>query len=165
MAAADLIGAAVGVLLLVIVAYMLVGSTLSTAEIVTNAQKAVTLQEQTQLRTDFTITGVTGVTPVTGGYMFNCTINNTGKEIISDFRHMDVVVYGDNDYQLCTYNPNKEGVIPGTWTILDKGTETIHLSELDPGEAYQIMVTTSGISPYWFQINTGNGVYASKLLY
>jgi len=55
MAVADLIGAAVGVMLLVIVAYLLVGSTLSTAEIVTNAQKAVALQEQTQLRTDFTI--------------------------------------------------------------------------------------------------------------
>ncbi|MEN6396647.1 MAG: hypothetical protein ABFC78_09215 [Methanoregula sp.] len=166
MAVADLIGAAVGVLLLVIVAYMLVGSTLSTAEIVTNAQKAVTLQEQTQLRTDFTITEFSEVTQVDNDYTFNCTISNTGKEIISDFRHTDVIVYdGTNDYQLCTYNPDKDVVIPGTWTILDTGNETIHLSELDPGETYQVMVTTSGISPYWFQINTGNGVYASKPLY
>jgi flagellar protein FlaF len=166
MAVADLIGAAVGVLLLVIVAYMLVGSTLSTAEIVTNAQKAVTLQEQTQLRTDFTITQVTGASLVNvNDYTFNCTINNTGKEIISDFQHMDIIVYTRDTqvYQLCNYST--EISRPGTWTILDKGSETIHLSELDPGEAYQVMVTTSGISPYWFQINTGNGVYASKPLY
>ena len=79
MAVADLIGAAVGVMLLVIVAYLLVGSTLSTAEIVTSAQKATALQEQTQLRTDFTIGDV-----VWDGFNINCTINNTGKEIISD---------------------------------------------------------------------------------
>ncbi|MFA6363554.1 hypothetical protein [Methanoregula sp.] len=162
MAVADLIGAAVGVLLLVIVAYMLVGSTLSTAEIVTNAQKAVTLQEEMRLRTDFTIPETSEVIPVEGGYTFNCTINNTGKEIISDFRHMDVIVYdGTNNYQLDTYSTVAG---PGTWTIIDKGNEIIHLSELDPGESYLIQVTTSGISPEWFQITTGNGVYASKLL-
>jgi len=161
MAVADLIGAAVGVLLLVIVAYMLVGSTLSTAGIVTNAQKAVTLQEQTQLRTDFNISEVTPVDDIT----FNCTITNTGKEIISDFSHMDIIVYDRNtdDYQLYTYSTV---VSPGTWTIVDKGLDIIHHSELDPGESYRVQVTTSGIgiSPYWFQITTGNGVYASKML-
>ena len=87
MAVADLIGAAVGVMLLVIVAYLLVGSTLSTAEIVTNAQKAAALQEQTQLRTDFSLENIT-----TENSFINCTIHNTGKEVISDFKHMDAVV-------------------------------------------------------------------------
>jgi archaeal flagellar protein FlaF len=162
MAVADLLGAVVGVLLLVIVAYMLVGSTLSTAEIVTNAQKSVALQEQTQVRTDFSIIEANKEDDSN----FNCTINNTGKEIISDFRHMDVIVYDSStrDYQVYTYNPDKDLVIPGTWKIVDQGTDIIHHSELDPGESYRILVTTSGISPYWFQITTGNGVYASKLL-
>jgi len=159
MAVADLIGAIVGVLLLVIVAYLLVGSTLTTAEIVTSAQRAAALQEQTQLRTDFTITNVNRV----DDSVFNCTINNTGKEIISDFGHMDVIVYDrdSKDYQLYTYS---NVVKPGTWMIVNKSDEVIHLSELDPGESYRIEVTTSGISPYWFQITTGNGVYASKFL-
>jgi archaeal flagellar protein FlaF len=163
MAVADLIGAVIGVLLLVIVAYLLIGSTLSTAEIVTNAQRATNLQEQTQLRTDFTIVKAN----IENESSFNCTINNTGKEIISDFRHMDIIVYGSgsNDYQLCTYDKDGGGA-PGTWTIIppDAGTDVIHPSELDPGESYRIEVTTSGISPYWFQITTGNGVYASKFL-
>ncbi len=55
MAVADLIGAAVGVLLLVLVAYILVGSTLSTAEIVSNAQKDLTLHDEARLHTDFII--------------------------------------------------------------------------------------------------------------
>ncbi|HNX17336.1 MAG TPA: hypothetical protein PKM50_03295 [Methanoregula sp.] len=167
MAVADLVGAAVGVLLLILVAYILVGSTLSTAEIVTNAQKAVTLQEQTQLRTDFAINNITTATIIDGNndYAFNCTIKNTGKEIISDFQHMDVIAYdGLTIFQLYTFNSDNEVVIPGTWTIVDKGNEIIHKSELDPGESYTIMVTTSGISPYWFQITTANGAFASNLL-
>jgi len=158
MAVADLIGAAVGVLLLVIVAYLLVGSTISTAQIVTTAQKSVTLQEQVQLRTDFTITDAT---PGLSG--FNCTIKNTGTEIISDFTHMDVIVYDNssNNYQLYTYNGNGEST--GTWTISSYGNEVIHAHELDPGESYILQVTTStGTSPSWFQITTGNGVYASE---
>ncbi len=55
MAVADLIGAAVGVILLVIVAYLLVGSVISTAEIVTNAQKSAHCRKKRRLRTDFTI--------------------------------------------------------------------------------------------------------------
>jgi flagellar protein FlaF len=160
MAVADLIGAAVGVILLVIVAYLLVGSTISTAEIVTNAQKTAIMQEEMQMRTDFTIVGATITSDPSG---FNCTINNTGNEIISDFTHMDIIVYDSSsrNYQLYTYSKTGD---PGTWKIVNKGNDIIHTNELDPGESYIIQVTTSGISPHWFQITTGNGVYASEFL-
>jgi len=161
MAVADLIGAAVGVLLLVIVAYILVGSTLSVAETVTNAQKAAALQEQIQMHTDLSIVNAT----VENGSGINCTIKNTGSEIIADFRHMDVIVYDNDtrDYQLYPYNA--DGGSTGTWTITDNGSDIIHPSELDPGEEYRIEVFTPlGSSPYWFQITTSNGVYASKFL-
>ncbi|MGA2162597.1 MAG: hypothetical protein ABSG28_10460 [Methanoregula sp.] len=165
MAVADLIGAAVGVLLLVIVAYILVGSTISTAEIVTNAQKTATLQEQTQLRTDFTITGANfEYNNATSSSNITCTIENTGKEIISDFTHMDVIVYDNSSYtyQLCTYSSNAG--VPGTWRIINYGKDIIHYAELDPGGSYTIEVMTSGPSPSWFQITAGDGVYASQLL-
>jgi len=159
MAFADLIGAAIGVMLLVIVAYLLVGSTISTAEIVTNAQKAAALQDQVQLRTGFTISDV-NVDQST----INCTVKNTGSEIISDFTHVDFIVFDRNTsagYITYTYN---SGISPGTWTIIDKGGEVIHLSELDPGESYKFQVTTLGTDPTWFQITTGNGVYESILI-
>jgi flagellar protein FlaF len=164
MAVADLIGATVGVILLVIVAYMLVGSVISTAEIVINAQKSVTLQEESQLRTDFTI-GEVSVEPDSQISFtdINCSITNTGKETISDFTHTDIIVYDNssNNYQLYTYNKSGN---PGTWQITYMPPDGIHYSELDPGETYQILVRTSGISPHWFQITTGNGVYASEFL-
>ena len=49
MAVAEIIGAAVGVLLLIIVAYIVVGSTLTTAETVSFAQKDLTLQQRSAI--------------------------------------------------------------------------------------------------------------------
>ncbi|MEI7858024.1 MAG: hypothetical protein WCH85_11055 [Methanomicrobiales archaeon] len=87
MAVAEIIGAAIGVLLLVIVAYMLVGSVLTTAEVVTTAQKDLTLHDEIRLRTAFTISDTSS--PDTN---FTYKISNNGTEIISDFKHMDVLV-------------------------------------------------------------------------
>ncbi|MEN6443412.1 MAG: hypothetical protein ABFC71_06655 [Methanoregula sp.] len=159
MAVADLIGAAVGVLLLVLVAYVLVGSTLSTAEIVSNAQKDLTVQNEARLHTDFSI-----YNPTWNGTNITCYINNTGNEIIGDFQHMDIVVndVSANDYSLYTYIKDPAPAeAPGYWTIVDRGRDDIHPFLLDPGESYRIMIKTS-TTPTWFQITTSNGVYDSS---
>ena len=159
MAVADMIGAAVGVILLVIVAYLLVGSVLSTSQIVTSAQKSATSLEEHQLKTDFTINQAgldsTGL---------NCTITNTGNEPISDFSQMDIYVYDSSTgaYQLYRYDTSPG--IPGTWSIISTGTDVVHPGELDPGETYRILVQTAGTSPAWFQITTANAVSASSYL-
>jgi flagellar protein FlaF len=157
MAVAGIIAAAVGVMLLIIVAYVVVGATITAAETVTNAQKDVTLQNEIRIRTAVTITD-----PQNSSSNITSNITNTGTEIVSDFTHMDVIVYdsGTNDYQICTYDSNGGGT-PGTWYIANHYQDFIHPSELDPGEKYQIRVATRGSSPYWFQITTGNGVYAT----
>jgi flagellar protein FlaF len=154
-AVAGIIAAAVGVMLLIVVGYVVVGATITTAETVTNAQKDVTLQNEMRLGTAIVITD-----PVHSSSNITSNITNTGTEIISDFRHMDVIVHdtGSNDYQVCTYD---SGGNPGTWDITNRYQDFIHPSELDPGEKYQIRVATRGSSPSWFQITTSNGVYAS----
>jgi flagellar protein FlaF len=160
MAVAGIIAAAVGVILLIIVAYIVVGATISAAETVTSAQKDVTLQNEMRLGTAVVITD-----PVQSSSNITSNITNTGTEIISDFNHMDVLVYdsGLNEYQICTYNPGETGT-PGTWYITSRFQDFIHPFELDPGEKYRILVTTRGSSPEWFQITTGNGVYASAFV-
>jgi archaeal flagellar protein FlaF len=154
-AVAGIIAAAVGVMLLIVVGYVVVGATITTAETVTNAQKDVTLQNEMRLGTAIVITD-----PVHSSSNITSNITNTGTEIISDFRHMDVIVYdtGSYDYQVCTYDSSGN---PGTWDITNRYQDFIHPFELDPGEKYQIRVATKGSSPSWFQITTGNGVYAS----
>jgi flagellar protein FlaF len=157
MAVAGIIAAAVGVMLLIVVGYVVVGATITTAETVTSAQKDVTLQNEMRLGTAFTITD-----PQNNSSIITSNVSNTGNEIISDFKHMDVLVHdtGSNDYQICTYDASSSGT-PGTWDITNRYQDFIHPSELDPGEKYKIRVATQGSSPNWFQITTSNGVYAS----
>lgn len=154
-----MIGAAVGVILLVIVAYLLVGSVLSISQTVTSAQKSATLLEEQQLKTNFAISQAeVDATDI------NCTIKNIGNEPISDFSQMDVYVYdsGTGTFQLYRYasTPGTQG----TWTITSTGTDIIHPGELDPGDTYRILVQTEGASPAWFQITTANAVSASSYL-
>jgi flagellar protein FlaF len=160
MAAAGIIGTAVGVILLIVVAYVVVGATLTAAETVSNAQKDVTLQNQMRIGTAFTITD-----GIHNSSIIYTNVTNTGTEIIRDFNHMDILVY-DNvsaDYRICTYDTTGSGT-PGTWYISDYYQEFIHPSELDPGEKFQFRVNTQGTSPEWFQITAGNGVYASAFV-
>ena len=159
MAVAGIIAAAVGVMLLIVVGYVVVGATLTTAETVSNAQKDLTLQNEMRIRTAFTISDPQN--PQNSSSIIS-NISNTGNEIISDFKHMDVIVYDteSNDYKVCTYDSSSSGT-PGTWYFTNHYKDFIHPSELDPGEKYQMRVATKGSSPYWFQITTSNGVYAS----
>jgi flagellar protein FlaF len=160
MAVASIIAAAFGVILLIVVAYLVVGATITAAETVTSAQKDVTLQNEMRLGTAFVITD-----PTKNSSVITSNMTNTGTEIISDFNHMNVLIYdtGSNDYTVCNYDPLGTGT-PGTWDIRNRYQDFIHPFELDPGERYQIRVVTQGSSPYWFQITTGNGVYASAFV-
>ena len=162
MAGGEIIGAAVGVLLLVFVAYVLVGSTLSTAEIVANAQKDLTLLDESRLRTDISIT----YSGIDAG-VINFSVKNNGNEMISDFRHMDILSFNESsnlDFQHYTYNKNYDGT-PGTWTVNGFIPEkNIHPNILDPGETMWCNATFIGETPRWFQVTTGNGVYTSAYI-
>jgi archaeal flagellar protein FlaF len=162
MAVSEIIGAAVGVILLVLVAYVVVGSTLFAAETMANTQKDLTLQQEARLRTALVITNQFNAT--TQSWVIYANITNTGTEIISDFKHMDVIVYDKEtgSYGLCTYD--KTGGTAGTWNIENTYGEFIHPNELDPGEKFHIRITSRANQPKWFQITTANGVYASALL-
>jgi flagellar protein FlaF len=161
MAAAGIIGTAVGVILLIVVAYVVVGATLTAAETVTNAQKDVTLQNQMRIGTAFTISD-----EIHNSSVIYSNVTNTGTEIIRDFKHMDILVYDktvSNDYQICNYNSTVSGT-QCTWEISEHYQDYIHPTELDPGEKYQFRIHTRGTSPEWFQITAGNGVYASAFV-
>jgi len=164
MAVAEIIGAVIGVMLLLLVAYMLVGSVLTTAEVVTTAQKDTTLLNEAQMRTSINLDSIScsGINPT------NCTISviNNGNEIISDFNHMDILTTtgsGTDGFQYITYNTNNnECGIEKTWCTLTITPDTIHPNELDPNEIMSMRVTIPGTQPIWFQVTTGNGVNAQK---
>jgi flagellar protein FlaF len=159
MAAAEIIGAAIGVLLLMVVAYVVVGSTLTAAETVSTAQKDLTLQNEVRLRTSISLnrSEISNTTSV-----LDFSVTNTGNEIISDFDHTDIYTWdGDSshDYQKYTYDKYQTDTA-GNWSIKSIENDLIHPNQLDPGEKMWVTVNYIGARPIWFQVTTSNGVYA-----
>jgi len=160
MAVAEIIGAAIGVLLLVVVAYILVGSTLTTAEVVVTAQNDLTLQHEQRLRTSLAITD-----KMIEGSAIKFSVENTGSELVSNFAHMDIMTSDGVGLGYTAYTYQNVGM-PGTgyWSVTRIENDYLHPNSLDPGESMWCMATFSGDPPIWFQITTANGVSASAYL-
>ena len=146
MAGAEVIGAAIGVLLLILVGYLVVGSTLTSADIITTAQKDVTLQNEIRLRTEIAIPVPTPASP-----QFKFKVKNTGSEPVGDFAHWDVFVNTSTGYQ--RYNYDNSGNLPGLWIIENNP----HL--LNPDKEVWICATINGDNPDKVLVITANGVY------
>ena len=156
MAVAEIIGAAIGVLLLVVVAYMLVGGTLTAAETVASAQKDLTILNEARLRTSISVSD----TAVQGNDL-NFSVTNNGNEIIRDMPHMDVFSFdASNGYTHYAYDSTGSGAA-GTWYVLRFENDVIHARELDPGVTVRIRaVFPAGATPVSVQVTTSNGVSA-----
>jgi len=153
----------VGVLLLIIVAYVIVGGTLTAGETIASAQKDLTQLSEARLRTSIALNKTeTNLS----GQGLNFSVTNTGNEMITDFPHMDILIHTEDSggYQHLTYDDSTCGT-EGTWCIYGHLVpDTIHPNQLDPGEKMWVWATFTGSSPEWFQITTGNGVYATTYL-
>ncbi|MDO9036064.1 MAG: hypothetical protein Q7U51_12780 [Methanoregula sp.] len=168
MAVAEIIGAAIGVVMLVIVAYILVGSVLTTTDVVLNAQKDSTLLQGARLGTRIEITSY-GNSTIDPWLNFNVT--NTGNEMITDFGHMDVFILTSSPIQHNIYETTYSGST-GKWTKIGiysgptlNDAEVIHPNQLDPGEKMWVCATYNNANLIkWFQITTGNGVNAQTTI-
>lgn len=154
MAGAEVIGAAIGVLLLILVGYLVVGSTLTAADIVTTAQKDVTLQNEIRLRTEIAIDSpIPAGLPL--GSQLRFKVKNTGSETIGDFAHWDVFVNTSTGYQRYNYDNSNPGNTPGLWIIENNP----HI--LNPDKDVWICATIYDINPDKVLVSTANGVYTS----
>ena len=153
MAVSEIIGAAVGILLLVIVAYIVVGSTLTAAETVATAQKDLSMLHEARLGTSIVLNR-SEITNTTSELDFSIT--NNGDEIISDFSHMDIYTWKN------VHGQGYENNVFGTgWTIDRIDPDFIHPMQLDPGEKMWVRLKFDTDKPVWLQVTTNNGVYAS----
>jgi len=150
MGSAALISSAIALILLVIVAYFLVGTTLTTAEIVGSALDDKVQIQEIRMKTSIDITDLN---MGAGDSVLNLLIENTGDEIISDFTHFDVYIVSNSSPYEPEYIPKweKEGISP----------DLIHAGQLDPGEVMNISVETTS-RPLWVQVTTANGVSTSR---
>lgn len=161
MAVAEIIGSAVGVLLLVIVAYLLVGGTLSTAETVVAAQKDMTLLQEMRLNTHITIDSATcNETAIT------FSIINDGDETVSGISKIDIFSFNstNNEYIHYTYNDAKT-FVEETWYDTSFENDVVHANQLDPGVTmYGVAILYGGDNPHNIRIVTPNGVSAEKII-
>lgn len=153
MGTASLIASAVGILLLVVTAYVLVGGTISIAEVVASAQQDSFHAGEARMRTAIVITNAT-VNLTTSTLAFD--MENTGGETISDFDHMDIFVASDD---VPVRYPQGSGA--GTWSLSSIEPDAIHPLQLDPDEVAIIAIAFSGTPPTWVKASTSTGVYAS----
>ncbi|RXE55288.1 flagellar protein FlaF [Methanoculleus taiwanensis] len=153
MSVGSLVASGIGILLLVITAYILVGGTLGTAELVVMAQGDLAIQQEMRMRTNI---DVAATSLDAAGKVLYVEVENSGNEPIVSFAHMDVYLVTSGSPIYNPYGTN--------WTVVAISPDQIHPNQLDPGEVLNLSVPYSGDDPTWVQVTTGNGVYDSAYI-
>ena len=144
-------------MLLVYVAYVLVGSVILTAETVTSAQNDMGHLQEERMRTMINLS----VYQVDGTTVY-LNVTNTGGEPISDFIHLDVITSDGAGVPIYHhYTPGAFSIYP--WQYVQIVPEYVHPGQLDPGEVLTLSVTDT-YRPVWAEVITPNGVYSTVLV-
>lgn len=150
MSAGPLVATGIGVLLLVATAYVLVGGTLATTEVMVEAQSSLITHQEARMRTAIAIQS----TAIEGSLLY-VEVENTGSEPIVEIAAMDVYLYTDGTPAYIPFGGwKKENITP----------DDVHPWELDPGETLTLSVGFEGDPPRYVQVVTGNGVSSSAYI-
>lgn len=150
MGTASLVATAIGILLLIVTAYVLAGGTLSVADAVASAERDAAAQHELRMRTSFQILSAHLSTNVS---TLEIDLENTGSEPIGDFEHTDVYLLQDGTPVHYAY-----GSGTGSWSVVSIQPDEIHPGYLDPGETMTAVISYGGSPPTWFQVTTSSGV-------
>ncbi|MDD1715783.1 MAG: hypothetical protein LUQ01_02190 [Methanolinea sp.] len=147
MAAASLIASAFGIILLILTAYFLAAGAVSTMEVVASAQKDMTQLQVKMLGTSIDFEVINATSPM------HILAENTGREPIRDYSHMDVYIEYETDCARIPY-----------WGSGGDYWYSDSISQWDPGEVRNLSVTYSGGTPKAVQIVTANGITARTII-
>jgi hypothetical protein len=173
MAGGIIIVSAIGILLLVLGGYVLVDSTLASADIIASAQKDMVMNSKEQMDTAIQISAVSFYGS-SAPYYLHFHTTNTGNEIVSNFNFIDVfVTISGNEPVHYRFDPNSYACGDGygcgdadlgTWNYAEfDGPDIIHPNMVDPGETLSIRIGNFDSNPahYTVQATTPNGVSAT----
>ena len=157
MGAGTIIASAIVIVLLIITGYVLIGGTISTAQIVMVAQRAAAEKDGQRLHTQIEIMNASTNTTTQQTFI---EVKNTGSEVVGDFDHMEVyLLQGTQPYTYTNLSA------PFTW-IYSIAPDQVHPRLLDPDEVANITVPYDPArgDPSWVKVATANGVYDSAYL-
>jgi hypothetical protein len=149
MSAGPLIASGIGILLLVTVAYILIGGTLVTTEVMVEAQSNLATYQEARMRTAIAVQN----TSIADSTLF-VEVENTGSEPVVGVPSIDVYLQSEG---VPVYVPF------GNWSKVSITPDEVHPGELDPGETLNLSVTYD-IIPTWVQVVTPNGVSGSAYI-
>jgi len=152
--------------MLIIVAYLVVGNTLSTADLVVKDQKEITILHGVRQGTEIQMMMNPPTYPAYVPYQILFVINNSGNYAISDFTHMDLFTTNTTltGFQRYTYSASSNPV-QDQWTIVQFDRDYVHPKILDPGEAMWICATvSSNTKPDTILVSTSNAVVSSTTI-
>ncbi|GLI46159.1 flagellar protein FlaF [Methanoculleus bourgensis] len=157
MSAGPLVASGIGILLLVVTAYVLVGGTLATTEVMVEAQSNLAMYQEARMRTAIEIQNTTIVDNET----LSVEVKNTGSEPVVDIQLIDVYINNGNAPVYVPYK--KEG--GNYWNSTGIDPDHIHPGQLDPGETLTLRVPyEKDAQPTWVQVVTPNGVSSSAYI-
>lgn len=177
MAGAIIIACAIGVLMLVLIGYVLVGSILASGDSIASAQKDMVMENEERLNTLVTITPDWEVYfyqySVSPNYYFlHIHVKNTGNLMLRTFNSAEVYVNisggapvryrFDPTAYACGDAYGCGDTTLGTWNYGEIENDNIHPNMLDPGETLSIRIGkfTSPLTSYTVKFTTENGISA-----
>lgn len=158
MGAGTIIASAIVIVLLIITGYVLIGGTLSTAQIVMVAQRAAAEKEGQRIHTQIEIMNASTNTTTQQTFI---EVKNTGSEVVGDFDHMEVyLLQGTQPYTYTNLS------VPFNFIYRIIPPDLVHPGLLDPDEVANITVLYDAGKgdPSWVKVTTANGVYDSAYL-
>lgn len=155
MSAGPLVASGIGIFLLVVTAYVLIGGTLTTTEVMVEAQNNLITHQEARMRTAIAIQSTT----ITDETLY-VEVKNTGSEPVIDITSIDVYLLEEG---VPAYIPYRDGI--AHWEKISITPDEIHPGTLDPGETLTLSVTYPGeTEPTWVQVVTPNGVSGSAYI-
>lgn len=156
MSAGPLVASATGIALLIVTAYVLIGGTLSTTEVMAEAQSNLVAYQEARMRTAIEIQET-----VIDNQTLYVKVKNTGSESIVDFPSIDVYLQVEGEPVYVPY-----GTDLNHWSKVSIEPDGVHPGQIDPGEILTISITYAvGVTPpTWVQVVTPNGVTGSAYI-
>jgi len=172
MAGAIIIACAIGVLMLVLIGYVLVGSILASGDSIASAQKDMVMENEERLNTDIQFRDAYFEQLTLPTYDLHAHVKNTGNQIIGKFNFTEVYVNISGGAPVrYRFDPNAYAcgdaygcgdTTLGTWNYGEIENDNIHPNMLDPGETLSIRIGkfTSPLTSYTVKFTTENGISA-----